>query len=72
MSFLEKKKTTKTILKSLLASSIPLDPAHYLLGSPIPNSTKIATKLMNVIVSAARCLVALKWKKTSPPFRENL
>lgn len=56
-------KNTRSLLEYLVGPQTPLDPAHLLPGLPIPNTAKSAIKLINHILTAARCL---KWRQLPP------
>lgn len=60
------------ITRNLESVWFSLDPVHFLLGLPMPNTAKLATKLINHILTAARCLIALKWKQQLPPSHTDL
>lgn len=53
-------------------SSVPSDPVYFLSGLSLPNTGKPAVKLINHVLTAARCLIVLKWKQQVPPSRINL
>lgn len=60
------------LLTGLLEVQVPMTPKLFLLGVLQPKIPKAYKKLIRHILTAARCLIALNWKKTSPPTPEAL
>lgn len=56
-----------SLLGSILDAGVPFDPKVFLLGLPPTSLLKRSKKLLSHILTAARCLVALKWKQREPP-----
>ena len=60
------------LLTRLVEAPIPLSPKLFLLGLSQPRIAKPYKKLLRHITTAARCLIALYWKKPMPPPQEAL
>uniref|UniRef100_A0A803JGN5 Reverse transcriptase zinc-binding domain-containing protein n=1 Tax=Xenopus tropicalis TaxID=8364 RepID=A0A803JGN5_XENTR len=61
-----------TLLESLLGGNLQLDPLTFLLGSPFPKTKNHLQKLANLILTAAKRLIARHWKKTTSPTSTEL
>lgn len=59
-------------VQSLLKMDLPLDPAHYLLGLPIPGVLKHAKKLISFILLAAKRVIPTGWLFSNPPTQSQL
>lgn len=57
----------KTLLGEVMGVDIPLSPLSYLLNLPPKGLSRHASRLLLHILTAARCLVAVFWKRTSVP-----
>ena len=64
--------STHQLLTHLFEAPIPLTPKLFLLGISQPRLAKPYKKLLRHVLTAARCLIALNWKKTTPPSQEAL
>ena len=64
--------SVQQLLGRLLDKTLPLTPKVYLLGLPPPNTPAPYRKLTRHILTAARCLVTLHWKRSVPPPPEAL
>ncbi|OCT95483.1 hypothetical protein XELAEV_18013168mg [Xenopus laevis] len=51
---------------------VPLDPLVYVLGNRIPKLRNPIQKMVNCILTAARGLIAKKWKALIPPSEKEL
>lgn len=48
--------SVQSLLQSLLGTSVPLDPVHYLLGLPVPGTSKHARSLATFVLLAGYTL----------------
>lgn len=62
----------QSLLQSIFDVGMLLDPKIFLLGLPPATFSKISNKLLAHVLTAARCLVALKWKKRESPSLSKL
>lgn len=60
------------LLSHLLEMQVQASPKFFLLGLSPLKLRKPYKKLVRHILTAARCLVALNWKRRSPPSPEDL
>ena len=58
---------TQQLLSRLLGVLVPWSPKLFLLGVSALRISKSSKKLLRHVLTAARCLVALHWKRLSPP-----
>ena len=63
---------TRELLSRLFEAPIPFSPKFFLLGLSQLQLAKPYKKLLRHILTAARCLIALHWKKPLPPSQEAL
>lgn len=57
----------QSLLQSIFDTGVLLDPRIFLLGLPPTTFSKASKKLLAHVLTAARCLVSLKWKKRETP-----
>lgn len=62
----------QSLLTRLLGVQVPWSPKLFLFGVSGLNIPRHSRKLMGHIITAARCLVALRWKKQTPPTQSDL
>ena len=60
------------LLTRLFEAPIPWTPKLFLFGLSQPKLPKPYKKLLRHVLTAARCLIALHWKRTAPPSQEAL
>lgn len=59
--------TVQVLVKKAICLDLPSDPLTYLLGHPVLGVGKRSQKILNCIFTAARCLIAARWKDPVPP-----
>lgn len=60
-------RTVHSLVHSIFGSWVPFDPKMFLLGLPPPSFSQSSKKLLAQVLTAGRCLIALKWKRREPP-----
>lgn len=65
-------KMVHNLLQTLFDSGFPFTPKLFLLGLPSSKLSKLQKKLLRHVIMAARCPVALNWKKREPPSQATL
>lgn len=63
---------TQLLLNRLLGAQVPRTPKLFLLGVSGLRISRHCRKLLGHVLTAARCLVALHWKRQAPPTQADL
>lgn len=63
---------TQLLLTRLLGVQVPRTPKSFLLGVSVLQIPKHSKKLLRHVLTAARCLIALYWKRRDPPTQTDL